>query len=120
MLGRFRAGAPMRPWFLTIVANECRSARRARWWTVLRFRRSPRRSGTARRVGGSRRPWRGAGQARSAAPARSDALLPPRPADRRDREGARLFRGRGAPAGPSGDDQELLAVAPRIIGCMPV
>src|SRR5439155_13416046 len=24
--GRFRAGAEMRPWFLTIVANECRSA----------------------------------------------------------------------------------------------
>ncbi len=35
-LGRFRAGAPMRPWFLTIVANECRSARRGPWWRVLR------------------------------------------------------------------------------------
>src|SRR3989440_4534185 len=35
--GRFRAGAEMRPWFLTIVANECRSARRSRWWHVWRF-----------------------------------------------------------------------------------
>lgn len=34
---RFRAGAEMRPWFLTIVANECRTARRARWWRVLRL-----------------------------------------------------------------------------------
>lgn len=35
--GRFRAGAEMRPWFFTIVANECRSARRSRWWHVWRF-----------------------------------------------------------------------------------
>jgi len=26
-----------RPWFLAIVANECRMARRGRWWSVLRF-----------------------------------------------------------------------------------
>lgn len=26
-----------RPWFLAIVANECRMARRRRWWSVLRF-----------------------------------------------------------------------------------
>src|SRR5205809_33715 len=26
-----------RPWFLAIVANECRMARRQRWWSVLRF-----------------------------------------------------------------------------------
>jgi RNA polymerase sigma-70 factor (ECF subfamily) len=25
----------LRPWFLTIVANECRSVRRGRWWSVL-------------------------------------------------------------------------------------
>ncbi|HLQ17065.1 MAG TPA: sigma-70 family RNA polymerase sigma factor [Candidatus Eisenbacteria bacterium] len=36
-LGRFRTGAELRPWFLAIVANECRSARRGRWWRVLRF-----------------------------------------------------------------------------------
>ena len=26
-----------RPWFLAIVANECRMALRGRWWSVLRF-----------------------------------------------------------------------------------
>ena len=36
-LGRLRPDAPLRPWFLTVVANECRSARRSRWWRVLRF-----------------------------------------------------------------------------------
>jgi RNA polymerase sigma-70 factor (ECF subfamily) len=35
-LDRFRYGADLRPWFLTIVANECRSARRSRWWQVIR------------------------------------------------------------------------------------
>src|SRR5579864_3648857 len=27
----------LRPWFLSIVANECRMARRRRWWSVLKF-----------------------------------------------------------------------------------
>lgn len=36
-LRRFRPGAQLRPWFLAIVANECRTARRGRWWSVLRF-----------------------------------------------------------------------------------
>jgi RNA polymerase sigma factor (sigma-70 family) len=31
---RFRPGAELRPWFLTIVANECRQRRRSRWWSV--------------------------------------------------------------------------------------
>ena len=30
---RFR-GDQLRPWFLTIVANECRQRRRNRWWSV--------------------------------------------------------------------------------------
>jgi RNA polymerase sigma factor (sigma-70 family) len=34
---RFRAGAEFRPWFLAIVANQCRTTRRARWWHVQRF-----------------------------------------------------------------------------------
>jgi RNA polymerase sigma-70 factor (ECF subfamily) len=34
---RFRAGAEFRPWFLAIVANQCRTTRRARWWRVQRF-----------------------------------------------------------------------------------
>jgi RNA polymerase sigma-70 factor (ECF subfamily) len=28
-----------RPWLLAIVANECRMARRRRWWTVIQFAR---------------------------------------------------------------------------------
>jgi RNA polymerase sigma-70 factor (ECF subfamily) len=32
----FRTGEDVRPWFLTIVANQCRSMRRARWWSVVR------------------------------------------------------------------------------------
>jgi len=36
-LDRLREGSDMRPWFLGIVANECRSTRRSRWWTVLRL-----------------------------------------------------------------------------------
>jgi RNA polymerase sigma factor (sigma-70 family) len=31
-----RAGAPMRPWFLAIVANQCRQTVRSRWWSVIR------------------------------------------------------------------------------------
>jgi len=27
----------LRPWFLTIVANECRTVRRQRWWKVVRL-----------------------------------------------------------------------------------
>jgi RNA polymerase sigma-70 factor (ECF subfamily) len=35
-LDRLREGADIRPWFLGIVANECRSARRSGWWRVLK------------------------------------------------------------------------------------
>lgn len=35
-LNQLRPGAEMRPWFLGIVANECRSVRRTRWWSVLK------------------------------------------------------------------------------------
>ena len=31
-LHRLREGAEMRPWFLGIVANECRNTRRSGWW----------------------------------------------------------------------------------------
>jgi RNA polymerase sigma-70 factor, ECF subfamily len=31
----------LRPWFLGIVANECRNARRRRWWNVARFGLAP-------------------------------------------------------------------------------
>jgi len=33
-LGTVRRGAPLRPWFLAIVANQCRSVRRKSWWSV--------------------------------------------------------------------------------------
>jgi RNA polymerase sigma-70 factor, ECF subfamily len=33
---RGEAGS-LRPWFLSIVANECRMTRRQRWWSVLRL-----------------------------------------------------------------------------------
>lgn len=35
-LSQLRGEAQLRPWFLTIVANQCRSKRRGRWWSVMR------------------------------------------------------------------------------------
>ena len=35
-LHQMRPGTEMKPWFLGIVANECREIRRARWWSVLK------------------------------------------------------------------------------------
>jgi RNA polymerase sigma factor (sigma-70 family) len=35
-LSQLRADTPMRPWFLGIVANVCRSRVRLRWWSVVR------------------------------------------------------------------------------------
>src|SRR5439155_11942674 len=36
-LGQLRGDATsLRPWFLSIVANECRMARRTRWWSVIK------------------------------------------------------------------------------------
>jgi RNA polymerase sigma-70 factor (ECF subfamily) len=32
----FRAGSPIRPWFLAIVANQCRRTVTSRWWSVLK------------------------------------------------------------------------------------
>jgi RNA polymerase sigma-70 factor (ECF subfamily) len=36
-LSQLREGKPARPWFLTIVANQCRSERRRHWWSVIRM-----------------------------------------------------------------------------------
>jgi RNA polymerase sigma-70 factor (ECF subfamily) len=36
-LGNLRSGSEMRPWFLAIVANQCRNTARGRWWSVLRI-----------------------------------------------------------------------------------
>jgi RNA polymerase sigma-70 factor (ECF subfamily) len=36
--GHIRPGTPaLRPWFLTIVVNQCRQIRRRRWWRVVRL-----------------------------------------------------------------------------------
>jgi len=36
-LHQLREGSPARPWFLAIVANQCRSERRRHWWSVIRM-----------------------------------------------------------------------------------
>jgi len=35
--GQLRDGRSARPWFLRIVANQCRSVRRRHWWSVVRM-----------------------------------------------------------------------------------
>lgn len=35
-LGNVREGAELSPWFLAVVANQCRSLQRGRWWSVLK------------------------------------------------------------------------------------
>ena len=40
-----REGAEMRPWFLGIVANQCRSTQRSRWWSVVKVPDLERRAG---------------------------------------------------------------------------
>jgi RNA polymerase sigma-70 factor, ECF subfamily len=44
-LGNLKPDTKMRPWFLAIVANQCRDTIRGRWWSVLRFATSPERAG---------------------------------------------------------------------------
>lgn len=36
-LHQLRVGMPVRPWFLAIVANECRNVRRTRWFKTIRI-----------------------------------------------------------------------------------
>ncbi|HSS60096.1 MAG TPA: RNA polymerase sigma factor [Candidatus Limnocylindrales bacterium] len=40
-LGNLRPGTDMRPWFLAIVANQCRNIARGSWWSVLRIDVAP-------------------------------------------------------------------------------
>ena len=40
-LGNLRDGADFGPWFLGIVANRCRTARRSSWWSVVRLANAP-------------------------------------------------------------------------------
>jgi RNA polymerase sigma factor (sigma-70 family) len=39
-LGNVREGSPLRPWFLAIVANHCRTVTKGRWWSVTLTARS--------------------------------------------------------------------------------
>ena len=36
-LHQLREGTEIRPWFFGIVANQCRTARRQRWWSVVKL-----------------------------------------------------------------------------------
>lgn len=36
-IGNLREGSSLRPWFLGIVANQCRTVKRSRWWSVERM-----------------------------------------------------------------------------------
>ena len=40
-INQLREGTEMRPWLLGIVANECRTTRRGRWWGVLKIDAEP-------------------------------------------------------------------------------
>src|SRR5579864_4903921 len=46
-LGQLRDDSRLRPWFLGIVANECRSAQRSRWRSVMKADQSERVADTA-------------------------------------------------------------------------
>lgn len=41
-IGKLNDEAALRSWFLTIVANQCRSLRRGRWWSVVKLARPER------------------------------------------------------------------------------
>lgn len=45
-LGNLKPGTEMRPWFLGIVANQCRTVTRGRWWSVVRLEGIKRTAGT--------------------------------------------------------------------------
>ena len=36
-LGNLRDGRPFQPWFIGIVANQCREVRRGKWWQLVRL-----------------------------------------------------------------------------------
>lgn len=44
-LGNVRPGSEVRPWFLAIVANQCRTLARSKWWSVLRLEIAPKAPG---------------------------------------------------------------------------
>jgi RNA polymerase sigma-70 factor (ECF subfamily) len=40
-IGNLREGTTLRPWFLGIVANQCRTVKRSRWWSVTKTELTP-------------------------------------------------------------------------------
>ena len=40
-LSNLKPGTELRPWFLAIVANQCRDVSGAKWWSVLKFATAP-------------------------------------------------------------------------------
>ena len=36
-IGNLREGSSLRPWFLGIVSNQCRTVKRNRWWSVTKL-----------------------------------------------------------------------------------
>ncbi|HYW25285.1 MAG TPA: sigma-70 family RNA polymerase sigma factor [Terriglobales bacterium] len=40
-VGQLRSAETFRPWLLAIVANECRTVMRSRWWSVVRLEQPP-------------------------------------------------------------------------------
>ena len=116
--GRFRAGEPLRPWLLTIVANEARNRRRS----------AGRRAALALRAAGEERPSGEAapspeaallaGERRAALLGRARAAARGRPARDRLPLPARAVRGGdgGGARRPAGD-REVAPVARRWSGC---
>jgi RNA polymerase sigma factor (sigma-70 family) len=47
-LDQLQPGGPLRPWFLSIVANRCRSVRRTKWWSEIKVATFPDRSASHR------------------------------------------------------------------------
>ena len=45
-LDRLHEGRALQPWFLGIVANQCRTTRRSRWWQVIRTDAMPLNAGS--------------------------------------------------------------------------
>jgi RNA polymerase sigma-70 factor (ECF subfamily) len=66
--GQLHSAEGFRPWLLAIVANECRSIMRSRWWSVVRLDVTPERAGAdaADRVAGNLDLWQALSRLRAA------------------------------------------------------
>jgi RNA polymerase sigma-70 factor, ECF subfamily len=66
-VGQLRCSEMFRPWLLAIVANECRTVMRSRWWSVVRLEDLPERTADehADSVAGRLDLWQALGRLRS-------------------------------------------------------